>query len=126
MTDNDNVVLSVPARAEFARTVRLAGAELAARAGMCIDDVDDVRLAVDEAFLFATERAADSTVTFSFTLSAGSIEMLVGPVPAIHDDSDDGEQGERYARFILESICDEYEAVEHEGGTYIRLVKRSA
>jgi hypothetical protein len=56
MADKDRVVLSVPARGEYARTVRLAAAELAARTGMTIDDADDVKLAVEEAFVFACAR----------------------------------------------------------------------
>jgi serine/threonine-protein kinase RsbW len=118
-------MLSVPARGEFARTVRLVAAELGTRVGMSIDDVDDVRLAVEEAFVFGCDRCAGEPVTFTFTLLPGVIEVLVGPVPgeAGHDDS--GEAGERYARFILESICDEFELVERDGASYVRLVKRA-
>jgi serine/threonine-protein kinase RsbW len=72
MADKDRVVLSVPARGEYARTVRLAAAELAARTGMTIDDADDVKLAVEEAFVFACARDGVDEVTFSFSLGAGS------------------------------------------------------
>jgi serine/threonine-protein kinase RsbW len=123
MTDNDRVVFSVPARGEFARMVRLASAELAVRAGMNIDDVDDVRLAVDEVFVYACERVGVGELTFSFTLSEGSVELVVGPLPAACDDG--GEAGDRYARFILESVCDEYESVERDGSCFVRLLKRA-
>lgn len=126
MVDNDRVVLTVPARGEFARTVRLAAAELAARSGMNIDDVDDVRLAVEEAFVFATDHGASDHVTFAFALSPGSIELLVGPLPPGSHAREGSEPGERYARFILESVCDEYELVEGEEADYVRLVKRTA
>jgi serine/threonine-protein kinase RsbW len=126
MTDNDRVTLSVPARGEFARTVRLAAAELAARTGMNIDDVDDVRLAVDESFVYACGSVGLDQVTFSFSLGGGSLELLVGPLPKPCETEDDAEPGQRYARFILESVCDEYELVERDGACWIRLVKRAA
>jgi serine/threonine-protein kinase RsbW len=125
MTDNDRVVISVPARGEFARTVRLASAELAVRAGMNIDDVDDVRLAVEEAFVYACERVEAGDVTFSFSLAEGSLELVMGPLPALCDEDGSAEVQDRYARFILESVCDEYELTEHDGSCFVRLVKRA-
>jgi len=126
MTDSDRVVLSVPARSEFARTVRLAAAELAASAGMNIDDVDDVKLAVEEAFVLASARAGVAQVTVTFTLAEGSLELVVGPVPSPSAAEDDSEPGQRYARFILESVCDEYELIERDGAFWVRLLKRTA
>lgn len=126
MTDSERVVLSVPARGEYARTARLVAAELATRVGMCIDDVDDVRLAVEEAFAYAADRAGAPSVTVAFVLEAGSIELLVGPLPQDCADAEGGEAGQRYARFILESICDEFELLERDGSCYVRLVKRMA
>jgi serine/threonine-protein kinase RsbW len=125
MTDNDRVALSVPARGEFARMLRLASAELAVRAGMNIDDVDDVRLAVEEAFVYACGRVGVGELTFSFALAQGSIELLLGPLPGVADDEESAEAGDRYARFILESVCDEYELIERDGSSFVRLVKRA-
>ncbi len=126
MEDSDRVVLSVPCRGEFARTVRLAGAELAARSGMCIDDIDDIRLAVEEAFVFACESSGGGQMTFSFQLAPGSLELQVGPLHTESEDSNDAETAARYSKFILESVCDEYERLERADGYYLRLVKRTA
>jgi serine/threonine-protein kinase RsbW len=123
--DTHRVVLRVPALGEFARTVRIAAAELATRAGMDLDDVEDVRLAVEEAFVFASERNIGSDLTFTFDIEPGVITLAVSTlVPACAEDGPD--TGERYARFILESICDEFELVETDGECHMRLVKRSA
>jgi serine/threonine-protein kinase RsbW len=126
MTDSERVVLSVPARGEFARTVRLVAAEIATRVGMSIDDIDDVRLAVEEAFVYAADRADTPSVTVAFALEPGSIELLVGPLPLEGRNAEAGEAGERYARFILEAICDEFELLQRDGSCYVRLVKRTA
>lgn len=124
MNQQDRVVLTLPARGEFARTARLTAAELAARIGMSVDGIDDVKMAVEEAFVFVTGRRVGEAVTFDFLLSDG-IELLVGPMEGSCSDQE-GETGERYARFILESVCDEFELVDLAGGCFVRLVKRMA
>jgi serine/threonine-protein kinase RsbW len=126
MTDGDRVVLAVPSRGEFARTVRLTAAELAARAEMDIDTVDDVRLAVDEAFVFAGEHAAGPELTFTFSLASGWMQIVVGPLSADAVSEEAPDQGERYARFILESICDEFEILPSDGAYVLRLVRSTA
>jgi serine/threonine-protein kinase RsbW len=123
MTDNERVVLTVPARGEFARTVRLCAAELATRAGMNIDDVDDVKLAVEEAFVFAAEHMTDGDMTFTFHVAPEGVELLVGPLPEECAHEEEGDAGERYARFILEAVCDEFEVFVRDGACFLRLVK---
>jgi len=125
MTENERVVLTVPARGEYARVVRLCAAELASRAGMNIDDVDDVKLAVEEAFVFAAEHMTDGEMTFTFHAEPEGLDLLVGPLPeeCAHDTG--GDAGERYARFILEAVCDEFEVFTHDSACFLRLVKKT-
>jgi serine/threonine-protein kinase RsbW len=125
MADGDRVVLTVPALGEYARTVRMTAAELASHAGMDFEGIEDVRLAVEEAFVFASERVADSELTFSFIVGRGSIELEVTPLLANSDADEGPDTGERYARFILESICDEFELISEDGTCRLRLVKRT-
>lgn len=125
MVDADRVVLTVPVRSEFARTVRIAAAELATRAEMDLDSIEDVRLAVDEAFVFASERAAGSALTFTFDVAPGFISLEVTPLVS-GCSNEDADPARRYARFILESICDEFELADGDGACSLRLVKRSA
>ena len=126
MADGDRVVLTVPAQGEFARTVRVTAAELASRAGMDIDGIEDVRLAVEEAFVFAAERLMGPAVTFAFTMGPGGIELDVTPLQPDCDGSVGPDTGERYARFILESICDEFTLIPEDGSCRLHLVKRTA
>lgn len=125
MAEMHRVVLTVPPVGEFARTVRLAAAELATLAGMNIDDVDDVKLAVDEVFVFAHGCAGDADITFDFSVTAGELTLLVGPLPDSCTIDAADEPSQRYARFILESICDEYEALARDGASWVHLVKRA-
>ena len=49
--DSDNVILSVPASAEYARSVRMLAASLAVTDDFSVDDVEDVRMAAEEGFV---------------------------------------------------------------------------
>jgi serine/threonine-protein kinase RsbW len=126
MADGDRVVLVVPARGEFARTVRMTAAELATRSGMDIDAVEDVRLAVEESFVFAVERVSGADLTYTFDIAPGEVVLTVWPLLPGCDGDEGSDRVERYARFILESICDEFEIVGDDGTMHLRLVKRSA
>lgn len=120
------VKLTVPARSEYAKTVRMTAAELASRIGMSYDDVDDVKMAAEEAFVFACSHVAEGAdITFVFDIGDDGLALVVGPLPeragidAVDDTAD------RYAAFILESVCDEFEVEEGDGTCTLALLKRS-
>lgn len=121
---SDRITLTVPARGEYAKTVRLTAAELASRLGMSYDEVDDVRIAAEEAFVYASGCVGeDDDVTFRFTVGPDLLEIEVGPMPSHRDGGESG-ISEGYAEFILQSVCDEF-AIDHlaEGCT-LRLCRR--
>jgi serine/threonine-protein kinase RsbW len=123
--DRDRITLTVPTRGEYAKTVRMTAAELASRIGMSFDEVDDVRIGAEEAFVYASEcLGEDAEVTFVFTVSANSLEAEVGPMPA-RDDSGAG-ASEGYAEFILRSVCDEFSIERAPDGCRLRLCRRAA
>lgn len=125
MAETDRIALTVPVRGEFARTVRLTAGELASRVGMTVDDVDDVKLAVEEAFVFASRHAKGDEVVFSFELGEARMEVLVGPLRDESGADEEEATDERYARFILQSICDEVETLDREDAHFLRLVKNA-
>lgn len=123
----DRVTLTVPARGEYARTVRMTAAELAARLGMSYDEVDDVRMAAEEAFVYACDCAGENAeVTFVFVLDEGVLRVEVGPLPMCCASEGSRAASESYAEFILQSVCDEF-AIEHDAGACtLRLCRRAA
>jgi serine/threonine-protein kinase RsbW len=121
---SDRIVLTVPARSEYAKTARLTAAELASRIGMSYDEVDDVRMAAEEAFVYAcTHVACDGEITFSFVIDGPTLTIAVGPFPD-SDEAQEPEPEDRYAAFILESVCDEFEITRTAGVCTLNLVKR--
>jgi serine/threonine-protein kinase RsbW len=123
---NDLITLTVPARSEYARTVRMTAAALVGRTEMNYDDVEDVRMAAEEAFVYAIDTLPEGAdVRFEFRITGDSIEIGVplGVEKAASDE--EAERAAAYAVFILESVCDEYGFTSDEGGAHLRLLKRA-
>jgi serine/threonine-protein kinase RsbW len=121
----DRITLTVPAKSEYAKTVRMTAAALVGRMGMNFDQVDDVRMAAEEAFVYAVDTLPeDAEVRFEFSVSDDEIQI---DVPLGSEDPSSDEEADRraaYATFILESVCDSYGFETDEDGAHLRLTKR--
>lgn len=120
----DRITLCVPAKGEYAKTVRMTAAALVSRMGMTYDEVDDVRMAAEEAFVYAVDTLPEGAeVRFDFTVADD--EVLIDVALGAEDPASDEEAERRaaYATFILESVCDSYEFASDESGGRLRLVK---
>jgi serine/threonine-protein kinase RsbW len=72
----DIVEVRVPATVAYVSTLRLTAASLAARCDLTVDDIEDLRLAVDEACaLLLPHAAAASTLDTTFRLSEGELAV---------------------------------------------------
>ena len=121
---SDQVTLSVPSRGEFARTVRMTASELATRMGMSYDDVEDVRLAAEEAFVYAAGTVLeDAPVTIDFIVGDEELELVVNLGSESALSSDEAERSTSYATFILQSICDHFELSNDDQGPLLRIAK---
>jgi len=123
---NETVTLIVPARSEFAKTVRMTAATLVSRTDMNYDEVEDVRMAADEAFVYAVETMEPGDdVRFEFTISDDVLTIDVSLGNGGRASGDEAERSAVYATFILESVCDSYQFVSDESGAHLRLTKRA-
>jgi hypothetical protein len=84
--DDDRFEVIVPLQTRYASTLRMIAASLGAEAGFTADEIDDVRLALDEVFsLFAehhggdrvrtTFRVDDHQLIASLTLESGPVDV---------------------------------------------------
>jgi serine/threonine-protein kinase RsbW len=73
----EDVSLRFPASLEYIRLARLVASGLAAQMNFTLDDIEDLRIAVDELCSALVEAAADraSTVTVSFRIEGQQIQM---------------------------------------------------
>jgi len=119
---DDVVVLSVPAAGAYLGVLRTATAGLAARLQFTLDEIEDLRIAVDEACAMLLPIAtpdAELSCRFMVTDNALLVETSVpttssGPrLPA-----------ESFSWQVLHALTDEIESAVSGGHAAIRLTKR--
>ena len=73
-----DVELRIPADSAFLAVLRTATAGLAARLDFTLDDIEDLRIAVDEACAMVLPQAKEgSDLSCAFTLGSGSLVVAV-------------------------------------------------
>ena len=74
----DTVSLRLPADGAYLAVLRSAAAGLASRLDFTLDDIEDLRIAVDEACAMLLSRAAEgATLECSFELKPGELDIAV-------------------------------------------------
>lgn len=78
----NTIDLAVPATPEYVGLIRSAAAHIAAHADLTIDAIDDLRLAVDEAFaVLIAHKPESGVVTIKFQIHSERLDIeLTGPV----------------------------------------------
>ena len=77
-TASDDILLRVPARSPYARVVRVGAAALALRQGMGFGEIDDLRLAIDEAMIVLLDGVGDNSsadINIVFRITEGRFEL---------------------------------------------------
>jgi serine/threonine-protein kinase RsbW len=77
----NTIDLAVPAEPEYVGLIRSTAAHIAAHADLTIDAIDDLRLAVDEAFaVLIAHKPQSGVVTIQFKIHAEQLDIeLTGP-----------------------------------------------
>jgi serine/threonine-protein kinase RsbW len=118
--DDGSVSLTVPARPEYLRLVRLAAADTGARAELSIEEIDDLRIAVDElSYALLGDDPSEETLTLRYVASAGVVE-IEGACPA----PDEPVEVSQLSKSIIGAVVDEHEVSVRDGVRRFRLVKR--
>ena len=115
----DTIRLSVPAEPAYARAVRMMAANLAVVADMGVDDVEDLRKAAEEGFVYSCATAPKACdVSFSMGDGAFSMDFSLG-----ERDIEEAEPTEDLGlvELLLQAVCDECEVA----GGALHLVKRN-
>ena len=118
-THSDNAIeLILPARTEFTATVRLLAASIGADLSMSIDEIDDMRLALNEVFASATDIERDARVSITFRTSQHAVEVTTFVV------GDESFELDSLALTILRSVVDD---IDTSAGaiTFTKLARES-
>ena len=125
-TRSEEVTLVVPASPEFVRLARLMAAGIASRMGFTFDEVEDLRIAVDELwYCLIGPHPEVGTVRLTCSIGADALEME--GVAAV-----EGEQRlhlstvSEFSGRILDAVVDEYTVEANGTRPSFRLIKRRA
>jgi len=119
---DDVVVLVVPADGSYLAVLRTATAGLAARLQFTLDEIEDLRIAVDEACAMLLAVAAPSSdLTCEFEVTPAALTIEVG-VPVQGTAALPGNQS--FSWQVLTALAGEVAADTTPGRAAIRLTKR--
>ena len=118
--DDARVVLTMPADPSFLRLARLAAADAGTRAGFTVEDVEDLRLAIDELCgpLMSGRRG---TISLTFLAVEGRVD-IDGRGPAPQEEPAYADIGDA----IITAVVDEHDIQTGDGIQSFRAMKRSS
>ena len=118
MTEAARVVLTVPADPSFVRLVRLAAADAGSRAGLTLEELDDLRIAVGE-LCVQIMGPGDAPTSLTLAISPGRVEIDgVGP-PAPESEFTG------IAESIVSAVADAYDVSTNGTTRQFHLTKQS-
>lgn len=121
MSNEDEVRLAVPAKPEFLGLARVTAAGLASRIGFTFDQVEDLRLAIDEmCFGMTGSKGRDGILEMHFLVGADALtvrgEGHFSPPGPVHLSE--------LSEVILDALVDEHSLTEEAAGPRFYLVKK--
>jgi serine/threonine-protein kinase RsbW len=114
------VRLSVPGSLEYVRVVRLTAAAVASRLGFDVEEIEDLRVAVDELASVIIEAGGGTEMTFAFS-SFGDLFVIDGNASVSREPTLDD-----LSRQILTVVVDDFEISATDGVAQFRATKRSS
>jgi serine/threonine-protein kinase RsbW len=116
-TLTDTVDLRVPADPAYLAVIRTATAGLAARLNLTLDEIEDMRIAVDEAcvLLLSDHPEPGDGLHAAFTITSTALDVQVtGPARVLPE-------GGNFAWSVLEALVGRVETGTTPTGSWIRL-----
>ncbi len=103
-----HVTLSIPPQPSFARSVRMMAANLAVLCAMNVEEVEDARMAAEEAFVYACATRPD-VCDIDFEVSAEGLSMSFSLGDAAVDEDPSVMEQVGLAEVLLCAVSDSYE-----------------
>ena len=113
MNSPARITLTVTADAELARLVRMTAANVAMLSSMSVDRVEDIKMAAEEAFIYACGTAAGARLGIDFAASAEQVDMVFTLDAAAFAEASEDDSTAAYADLLIEAVCDAYEKREN-------------
>ena len=119
---DDEVRLGVPADPEFLRLARITASGLASRAGFSLDEVEDLRLALDElCFWLVGAEGRPGNISLRYGSSPAGLVIegtghFEAPAPVLALG--------KLSELMLDALVDEHQLSSNGGAPRFRLLKR--
>ncbi len=118
----EKVSIRIPANPAYLNVVRLVASGLASRLKFTIDEIEDLKIAVDEMSAYLTgANGREGTMEVSFVIDDDRIEIQgagdFAPGQKVRTDLTD------FSRVILETVVDEASLEQADGNPVFSLVK---
>ena len=125
---SDVVDLSIPVGADLLVLARLTAATIAARADFGVDEIEDLRLAVEELCLPFVRGGGDGRLQLCYERDGGSIEISCtahlrsGDATRTPRSDDEAREGDELSARILDALVDEHgrDAVDGQIRSWLR------
>jgi len=122
MQEHDQITLRMAARPDNAGLARLLAASTASRRGLSYDEVEDLRLAVDELLHCLLDDTASGEVELTFSAVDGGVVVEGQVTPSGASDITITE----FSRRILDTVTDGFEFGRDDDRRWFSLTKRTA
>jgi len=127
------ISLSFPARADLVVLARFAAATLASRASFDVEEIEDLRLAVDELVVSFESVQAGGTVHLVCTQTGGTVTIECSVEPGVTSHPSEDVAGEELwgadgelSKLLLDALVDEHGREYRESGPCVWLRKHRA
>ena len=118
-TDGE-ILLTLPAQPRMVRVARLTVSAVASFADLTVDDIDDLKIAVDEACVVLLEHGDGGPVELAFRFAPGSVQVRGSTAGT---QADLGADAVLLATRILEVVADDFAVESDDGHVSFRLQK---
>lgn len=125
---SDVVEVSLPAQGAYVSLLRTIAASLGARLDMTLDDIEDLRIAVNEATaLLLARTAADSVLRCRFRVDGGRLTVRVAGAVGPETTPEQLLGKGSFAWTVLDALADTvHTATEDDGTLAVELTKRAS
>ena len=116
MNSNDSnapIKLTVACNPVYARLVRMTAANVATLSSMSVDRVEDIRMAAEEAFIYACATAGAHKLEVAFDVDPSHVCMTFTLDAEAFSEPSEDDPTAVYVDLILGSVCDSYQKLDH-------------
>ncbi len=109
MSANEPVILTVAADPSLARLVRMTASNVAMLSSMSVERVEDIRMAAEEAFVYACASFPGCAFDITFEYDSSHVSMIFDLGEAAFAEPTVDDPTAAYVDLILTAVCDSYE-----------------